>query len=409
MKILGPLRGALSIALGTAATSLATALAACASEESDVFVPPPPNVPAMPSPPEADAGADADAAAGDTCTSDDCAFFPPECTPDVLCPTGPFDQQDPTRGLPLLTNPRVLVGRSPNDVWLAGTLGAYARFDGSSWSTLDAGSPMTPRVLWLTPSGEVAVGDRGSLLVRGSSFVTSSEPSPDGFAEAVPVNRPNGLQTNVRAGFAPPGSTTLWIATYTPASVAPASGALMRLVAMQDGTIEVRPGIETARCVQGCERVRSIHGASGKTLFAVGEHGAAVRIDDADSDEPRLSPFNSATTMGLWGVFVLSDTDVWAVGGRGTVRRYEGGVAWKTVEGVPTSANLNAVWAASSNDVWVAGDDGVVLHYDGTAWSRMKIAGLGARRPHMTAIWGTTAGTVYVAGQGIVLSLGGRP
>ncbi|AKU96568.1 hypothetical protein AKJ09_03232 [Labilithrix luteola] len=51
----------------------------------------------------------------------------------------------------------------------------------------------------------------------------------------------------------------------------------------------------------------------------------------------------------------------------------------------------------------------MILHYDGTVWSRIKIAGLGSRRPSMTAVWGTGAGAVYVGGQGIVLSLGGKP
>ena len=400
-----------SVALGAAAALVSTALGACASDEREMFDPPPPNVPAVPSPPDPDAGADADADAGQACTSDDCELFPSSCTPDVLCPTnGPFDPRDPTRGLPLVTTPRVLVGRSPSDVWLGGTLGAYARFDGSSWTTVDPGSPMTPRVFWLTPSGEVAVGDHGTLLVRGSSFVTTSEPSTGGFASAAPVNKPNGLHTILRGGFAPPGSTTLWLATYTPAALTPASGALVRLVEMPDGTIELRPGIDAAQCVQGCERVLSIHGSSEKTLFAVGERGAAVRIDDADSDAPKLSPFNSGTTVGLWGVFAVSDDDVWAVGGAGTIRHYEGGsgLAWRPVGGVPTQVSLNAVWAASSNDVWVAGDEGVVLHYDGATWSRMKIAGLGTRRPPMTAIWGSPNGTVFVAGQGVVVSLGGK-
>jgi len=59
--------------------------------------------------------------------------------------------------------------------------------------------------------------------------------------------------------------------------------------------------------------------------------------------------------------------------------------------------------------VWAVGDGAVVLHYDGTRWSRMKIAGLGPRRPDLYTVWTAAPGHVWIGGHGVFLSLGGKP
>ncbi len=43
-------------------------------------------------------------------------------------------------------------------------------------------------------------------------------------------------------------------------------------------------------------------------------------------------------------------------------------------------------------------------YYDGSHWSRVKIAGLGKRRPDLTAVWGPSPGHVWIGGQGVILS-----
>ncbi|MDF2693089.1 MAG: hypothetical protein K0S65_1472, partial [Labilithrix sp.] len=97
-------------------------------------------------------------------------------------------------------------------------------------------------------------------------------------------------------------------------------------------------------------------------------------------------------------------------GASGTLRHYVGGpLAWDTVPASPTTADLNAVWGSSSSDVWAVGNAGVVLHYDGKSWSRVKVAGLGRRRPTLTAVWAPLPGRVWIGGQGVFLSLGGKP
>jgi len=73
---------------------------------------------------------------------------------------------------------------------------------------------------------------------------------------------------------------------------------------------------------------------------------------------------------------------------------------------VPTEEDLHAVAGSSSFDVWAVGDKGVVLHYDRTTWSRVKVAGMGRRRPELLSVWVPEPGKVWVGGA--LLSLGGK-
>ena len=91
------------------------------------------------------------------------------------------------------------------------------------------------------------------------------------------------------------------------------------------------------------------------------------------------------------------------------IRHYTGDpLAEDFISDVSETINLNAVAGTSSSDVWAVGDAGVVLHYDGKSWSRMSVAGLGGRRPDLTAVWMSGPGKPWIGGQGVVLSLGGR-
>lgn len=65
----------------------------------------------------------------------------------------------------------------------------------------------------------------------------------------------------------------------------------------------------------------------------------------------------------LVGLWASSPRDVWAVGDRGTVLRYNG-LVWNRVE-TPARWGLKAIWGSGPKDVWLVGSGGLVLHYDG--------------------------------------------
>lgn len=354
--------------------------------------------------PDAAVGDAPDAAAdAGTCTGDDCAYFPSTCTPDALCPNGPFDPTSPEVGMDWRTRINVIRGRSASDVWLAGAVGAMAHFDGAKWTTSEVGTKESQRALWLRESAEVSLGSIQRIYTRGlGAGDADASVSPGGWSLREPPPLPDDFGGVLTASWSPPGGDALWLAT---------DSTLWRLRLADDSQLEIVPGIPSSVCSAiPCNRISSIHGASASTLWAVGEFGAALRITDADGETPSAAQLNSLTLLGLTGVWAASDDDVWAVGGSGTIRHYTGApLQWEVVADVPTTENLNAVWGTSSSDVWVVGNAGVVLHFDGKSWTRVKIAGLGARRPDLYTVWSPTPGRVWVGGYGIVLALGGNP
>ncbi|MBI5479396.1 MAG: hypothetical protein HY906_11095 [Deltaproteobacteria bacterium] len=81
------------------------------------------------------------------------------------------------------------------------------------------------------------------------------------------------------------------------------------------------------------------------------------------------SPMTSGTTQGLRGVWGSSATDVFAVGGSGTIRHYNGSAGSPMTSG--TTQLLFVVWGSSATDVFAVGELGTILHYNGRAWSPM--------------------------------------
>jgi hypothetical protein len=383
--------------LALAAATASASLAACASDE-DGSIAPSENGVVVPS---ADAGGgDAGADGPGPCTADDCEWFPQACAPDTLCPNGPFDPSNPAVGMDWRTRITAIRGRGATDIWIVGAVGAAAHFDGAAWTTSDLGTTESQRVLWLPSAGELSFGAIERIYSRGIGGDAGAA-SIGGWSLRDKPIAPSGYNTGLTAAWASVGSSSLWIATVTD---------LWRLDLAPDLTFVSRPGIPSSLCeLVPCRGLRSIHGATSSTLWAVGDVGASVRITGADGDTPTLTPLNARTWTGLTGVWSASDDEAWAVGGSGTVRHYTTAQGWQVIEGLPTNENLNAVWGTSPSDVWVVGNAGVVLHFDGTGWSRVKLAGLGNRRPDLYAAWSSGPGTVWIAGQGIVLALGGKP
>lgn len=98
----------------------------------------------------------------------------------------------------------------------------------------------------------------------------------------------------------------------------------------------------------------------------------------------------SGTSEGLLGVWGTSATDVWAVGGGGTILHWDG-MAWSPVTS-GTAQNLLQVWAASADDAWATGD-GVILHWDGTTWS----TAVDEPGTTFSGVWGSGPDDVWVA------------
>jgi photosystem II stability/assembly factor-like uncharacterized protein len=392
--------------------ALILVVAACASTESldpepsddSRSVPPP-------QPPASDSGLDA-APELDAGPCADCEYFPSACSPDALCPNGPFDSHLGGSGLDPILTIGIIRGRSVSDVWAAGTLGTIVHFDGTSWTRSELSNRETARGLWLRESGEIAIAAWSSVYTRNLAVPDAGTgPSAGGWTLTSPTLSSEltlySASLMLTYAWSAPGSQWLWCPAL---SYAGATG-LWRIRQSPSNQLEIQAGLPSATCKDyGCQRLRSIHGASADEMWTVGESGSAFLVRGAEGDTPSVKAFNAQTSNSLNGVWVASPADAWAVGANGTIRRYTGHpLIWDVVSDVPTRQALQAVWGSSSTDIWAVGDAGVVLHYDGERWSRVKVAGLGRRRPNLTTVWVPEPGHAWVGGEGTILSLGGKP
>lgn len=390
--------------------SFITALVACATDATVISEDPPaPDAGSDTAMQDGDVDAEGGNADASPCT--DCAYFPPACTPDSLCLNGPFDSTSQT-GLDWRTQINAIRGRSASDVWAAGALGTLAHFDGTSWTLSDPGINVTMRALWLRDSADVAFGllfddvyTRGMPAQDGGAAV-----SDGGWTRRAATRPPDYDPTSMTfaSTWAAPGAEWLWSAAV---AAFPQTSGLWRMHVTPSNELEIGSVVPADVGVQvlPCSQMTSIHGASASELWAVGLLGKTFHVSDAASAAPRIEEVDSQTWSALNGVWSASDSEAWAVGASGTIRHYTGQSRWEIVAQDATNESLNAVWGASPSDIWAVGERGVVLHYDGKSWSRVKIAGLGDRRPKLTTVWMPAPGHVWIGGQGVVLSLGGKP
>lgn len=116
----------------------------------------------------------------------------------------------------------------------------------------------------------------------------------------------------------------------------------------------------------------------------------------------------AGTDATLWWIWGTSDHDIWLVGERGTVLRYDG-VRTRALAVPPEAAQatLFGVWGSSSDDVWIVGGvpdvSGVVLH---AAGDQVTLAGdipAAQSKVALFKVWGASADDVFVVGQYDVL------
>jgi uncharacterized repeat protein (TIGR01451 family) len=151
--------------------------------------------------------------------------------------------------------------------------------------------------------------------------------------------------------------------------------------------------------------INGIHMLSASSGWGVTYKGQVIRYDGS------WFVHSTPASASLDDVFMLSETDGWAVGGPvligsslvGTILRYNAGSnSWQQVS-CPSPNWLLGIDMLSASDGWIVGVGGTVLRWNGTAWQGGSIApGLGLN--HLDAGTATDVWAVgYEAGGGGVL------
>jgi photosystem II stability/assembly factor-like uncharacterized protein len=139
--------------------------------------------------------------------------------------------------------------------------------------------------------------------------------------------------------------------------------------------------------------LRHVFGLSDREVFAVGDRGTVLRWNGLGW-RAMVTPSDTI----LRGVWASGPDDVFAVGGAGTILRYDG-VRWYPMPS-PTSRELRAVWGTGPTDVYAAGEQGTLLRFDGARWTRMT----SPTRQFLLGFQPTGSGLPRVVGsRGIVL------
>lgn len=148
-----------------------------------------------------------------------------------------------------------------------------------------------------------------------------------------------------------------------------------------------------------------VHGHDGE-IWAVGNAGSALRFDGS-----AWQTVDTGADVALWGVFVFSPSEVWAVGGDafvtdtpGVILRYDG-TSWSESP-LPTldrdSGAVFKIFGLSTDDIHAVGARGVLLHYDGSAWTQMP----SGTSNDMISIWGTEPDDIIAVGGRAVGTIG---
>lgn len=172
----------------------------------------------------------------------------------------------------------------------------------------------------------------------------------------------------------------------------------------------------------------AIDAVSARDVWAVGngapvsDLGSVPVVGHYDGATWSVTPVPTASSSDtLTDVDMLSATNGWAVGWRGTtellplVMRWRNG-RWATMSLPPVgdgSALLEHVHARAGNDVWAVGaqgDSALVMHFDGTRWSRIEVPDSGAADAFNTlsSVTAVSAGEVWAVGDSCVWGWNGN-
>ena len=137
----------------------------------------------------------------------------------------------------------------------------------------------------------------------------------------------------------------------------------------------------------------------GGTLYACGEEGSVVRLDD--DGWQRLPPVTGG--IGLHSLCAAGDGGILAAGQLGEIHHFDG-TTWRKHFDLHVDVTILSLWAAGDGQVFAVGDEGLVLHWDGAAWQRMT----SGTKSALYGLWGQDAAHLLAVGDfGMILRWNG--
>ncbi|AKU93796.1 hypothetical protein AKJ09_00460 [Labilithrix luteola] len=285
---------------------------------------------------------------------------------------------------------------SESDVWVGGSGGFVAHFDGTSWTRVKSGTRASIFGITAGADGTVWGANGGYTLLK--------------------LNRAaNGAPENVRLGnnaifdgISASGSELFMAGALIPEAGDTVHANMWRFGAHPDGgvpsVVPISPPCPGRNDPgERCTKLHGVWAESAQRQWFVGEAGKVYLTDSSprpDGEPIRFIEMNSSSLRTLKAIWGFGSNDVWAVGIQGVIRHWTGGDpkvdAWHVVPS-PVTRDLLALWGSRPDDIWAVGDQGVVIHWDGSSWTEREIPYAEDRRPRFYTV--TAAGDdVWIGG-----------
>lgn len=139
---------------------------------------------------------------------------------------------------------------------------------------------------------------------------------------------------------------------------------------------------------------------SSEGVFAAGYRGLVARFNEDTATWESMETGNTNDLNSIWG---SSAENIYAVGDRGTIIRYDG-TRWQQIK-TGSDDLLFGIWGSSASDIIAVGGRGKVLRFDGTSWNIIT----GLKKVHFVGVWGNRRDNVYIYGdRGTVIHFNGE-
>ena len=302
-------------------------------------------------------------------------------------------------------------GTARSDVWAVGSGGTIIHYDGSEWKATPTGVQNTLHAIWGSGPDDIWVVSSTGVVLHGTGYANGT---------ATWTNVPTPVTAAAQAII-----RTVW--GSSPDDVRIGGGAFTGMIngrnrrgdqfvktTLADGGVGWRP-------LEGNPLVTSIWGSSGDDVWMAADnsatgaatthergltfHGRPVDagVDASAGDRLVWTPVDAQSLHRLEALWGTSASDVWAVGAKGTIRRFTAGAdRWEKIAS-PTEQTLRAVWGSGPNDIWIVGDGGTILHFDGAKVEASSAQLPLGPKPNLRGVWGSGPNDVWIVGDNAAL------
>lgn len=294
-------------------------------------------------------------------------------------------------------------GSSSTDVWAVGSGGTALHWGGAEWKAVVTNTTGTLLSVWGSGPNDVWVAGSGAVVLHSPGMPAGT------FSPAPPAVSWGGSHVHV-----------VWGTSASDVRLAGAPVALYDEYESYIGTFNqwrrssVDGGVGWQTVSTGTDlTIRGMWGTAND-VWLVGDNsvnvgwmaGTILRARSGDGGTGPFVAVDSQTTSRLEAIWGSAADDVWAVGARGTIRHYTGGLRFAIVAS-PVTTDLHAVWGSGPKDVWAVGEQGTVIHFDGASW-RTSTTNLGpGLKPDLGGIWGSGPNDVWAVGGSAALHFTG--